>query len=254
MAIKINKEKSIGKVLYIVEGSKTEPYLLWRIFAKIFDYQVERILRTNPYQKFNSKINPTSQVFVINTETSNIKTIAKDNDYLNQLFALLIEKYDFDIENAAIYYLFDRDCQSNTDPTFISDMLNVLKNARDNDGYDRQGMLLLSYPSIESFTLSNFESDSFCQKFDLGNSLKSYLESKKINHARMNETTLALAAEEMLCAFQTMGVGDFDIDSFSDTNEAIFHYEEEVYSEESVYQALSLLCISLIDLGLIEIT
>ena len=90
MAIRINKEKSIGKVLFIVEGSKTEPYLLWRIFAKVFDYQVETILRSHPYQKFNSKVNPTSQIFVINTETSNIKTIAKDNDFLNNLFELLI--------------------------------------------------------------------------------------------------------------------------------------------------------------------
>ena len=253
MAIKINKEKSIGKVLYVVEGSKTEPYLLWRIFAKVFDYQVETILRNHPYQKFNSKVNPTSQIFVINTETSNIKTIAKDNDFLNNLFELLIEKYDFDIENTAIYYLFDRDCQSNTDKTFISNMLNILKNSRDNEGYERQGMLLLSYPSIESFTLSNFETNSFCQQFDLGDTLKSYLESKKINHNRINITTLTMAIQEMMDALAAIGVEDFDIDNFFNSNKAIFEYEEEVYSKESVYQALSLLCISLIDLGLIEV-
>ena len=28
MNIRLNKEKSIGKVLYIVEGGKTEPYLM----------------------------------------------------------------------------------------------------------------------------------------------------------------------------------------------------------------------------------
>ena len=253
MAIRINKEKSIGKVLFIVEGSKTEPYLLWRIFAKVFDYQVETILRSHPYQKFNSKVNPTSQIFVINTETSNIKTIAKDNDFLNNLFELLIEKYDFDIENTAIYYLFDRDCQSNTDKTFISNMINILKNSRDNDGYERQGMLLLSYPSIESFTLSNFQSNSFCQRFDLGDTLKTYLESRKINHARINATTLTMAIQEMIDALASIGMEDFDIDNFSNTNKAIYEYEEDVYSRESVYQALSLLCISLLDLGLIEI-
>ncbi len=33
MNIRLNKGKSIGKVLYIVEGGKTEPYLLHRIFC-----------------------------------------------------------------------------------------------------------------------------------------------------------------------------------------------------------------------------
>ena len=39
---------------------------------------------------------------------------------------------------------------------FINKMISTLGNARDNGGYDRQGLLLLSYPAIESFTLSNF--------------------------------------------------------------------------------------------------
>lgn len=41
MNIRLNKEKSIGKVLFIVEGGKTEPYLLHRIFCNILDYQLE---------------------------------------------------------------------------------------------------------------------------------------------------------------------------------------------------------------------
>ena len=144
MNVRINKEKSIGKVLYIVEGNKTEALILYYIFCKIYDYQFESILRGKGYHKYNSKENIMSQVFVINTEESNIKTIDKDNDFLNNLYITLFEQYDFNVDNAAIYYLFDRDYQSNTDVLFINKMISTLGNARDNGGYDRQW----KYPKI----------------------------------------------------------------------------------------------------------
>ena len=103
------------------------------------------MVRGKGYHKYNSKENIMSQVFVINTEESNIKTIDKDNDFLNNLYITLFEQYDFNVDNAAIYYLFDRDYQSNTDVLFINKMISTLGNARDNGGYDRQGLLLLSY-------------------------------------------------------------------------------------------------------------
>ncbi|WP_303797281.1 hypothetical protein [Ruminococcus flavefaciens] len=74
--------------------------------------------------------------------------------FLDNLFKELIEKYDFDIDNAAIFYIYDRDDRSNTDNAFIENLLSKLGNSRDNPDYGRQGLLLLSYPSIESFTLS----------------------------------------------------------------------------------------------------
>lgn len=43
MNIRLNKDKSIGRVLYIVEGGKTEPYILHHIFCKILDYQMETL-------------------------------------------------------------------------------------------------------------------------------------------------------------------------------------------------------------------
>lgn len=159
MNIELNKGKSIGKVLYIVEGEKTEPYILHKLFTKVFDYQFETITRNKGYRKYNSKENATSQVFVINAEESNIKYIEKDNEFLNNLFKELIENYDFDIDNAAIFYLFDRDNQSNTNADMIKDLIKSLANSRENKDFLRQRLLLLSYPSIESFTLSNFQRD-----------------------------------------------------------------------------------------------
>lgn len=253
MKITLNKDKSIGKVLYIVEGGKTEPYILWKLFASIFDYQVETLLRNKKYHKYNSKVNPNSQVFVINAEESNIKNIDRDNEFLNNIFKELIENYDFDIDNSAIYYLFDRDKHSNTDTELIKRLISELTNSRENKNFLRQGLLLFSYPSIESFTLSNFQEDSFYNKFSTGTELKSYLHEHKINHKNIDENTLILATEELFKAFSSMNIKNYDIDHFGSCNMSIFEFEECTYSKEELYSALSLISISLIDLGIIEI-
>lgn len=252
MNIRLNKNKSIGKVLYVVEGGKTEPYLLHRIFCRIMDYQLETILRNKVYRKYNSKENATSQVFVINAEESNIKYIDKDNDFLNNLFVELIENYDFNIDNAAIYYIFDRDNQSNRDSGFIRNLLSVLENSRDN-AYTRQGMLLLSYPSIEAFTFSNFVSESFEQGFPTGDALKKYLNECKMNQNRIDENTVKHATAEMLLAIEKLGIRELDVDEFGESNLQIFEQQEELYEKNNLYKALSLLCVSLIDLGILEI-
>ncbi len=154
MRIELHKDKNIGKVLFIVEGSRTEPYIMTKLFTSILDYQLETKLREKGYKQYNSKVNPDSKIFVINAQQSNIRFIEKDDGYLNNLFKELIEEYDFDIDNAAIFYIYDRDDRSNTDNTFLENLLSKLGNSRDNPDYGRQGLLLLSYPYIESFTLS----------------------------------------------------------------------------------------------------
>lgn len=253
MNIELNKGKSIGKVLYIVEGEKTEPYILHKLFTKVFDYQFETITRNKGYRKYNSKENATSQVFVINAEESNIKYIEKDNEFLNNLFKELIENYDFDIDNAAIFYIFDRDNQSNTNADMIKDLIKSLANSRENKDFLRQGLLLLSYPSIESFTLSNFQRDSFSRKFRIGDDLKHFIHESKMNHQNITENTLLAATEELFNALKVMKIENFDIDNFENCNMNIFDYEESVFDTEQVYRALSLICVSLIDLGLLDI-
>ena len=49
---------------------------------------------------------------------------------------------------------------------------------------------------------------------------------------------------------------EFDVsklDDFADSNKEIFNYEENEYASSKAYDVLSLLIISLIDLGIIEI-
>ena len=254
MNITLNKNKSIGKVLYIVEGEKTEPYILHRIFTKILEYNVEIIKRNKPYHQYTCSTNYNSRVFVINSEESNICFIEKNNNYLNNMFKLLIEDYDFDVDNSAIYYIFDRDSHSNNDITFIKDLISTLGNSRENDNYLRQGMLLLSYPSIESFTMSNFHNNRFNEEVSTGTDLKQKLNTLKYFPNNINEETLKFAVSELLKSFNQMNINNYDLDDFSNCNMDIFNFEEENYSNNKMYRILSLLCISLLDLGILEIS
>ena len=43
------------------------------------------------------------------------------------------------------------------------------------------------------------------------------------------------------------------LDDFKDINSSIFNYEENIYNKDKLYDTLSLLFLSLLDLGLIEI-
>lgn len=61
------------------------------------------------------------------------------------------------------------------------------------------------------------------------------------------------AVKELLAAFHEIGVDEFDVDEFGECNKAVFDYEENKHNQEDVYKALSLVCISFIDLGLLEV-
>lgn len=77
-SLRLNRDKRIGKVLFIVEGGKTESYLLRKIFTQIFDYELNTILREKGFKQYNSKINKESHVIVIPT----LRTVLR---YLNAI-------------------------------------------------------------------------------------------------------------------------------------------------------------------------
>ena len=86
--IEINDKKSIGRVLFIVEGSKTEFAILRKIFCDILKYEYIEKRRNRP-DTFKSKNNSTSKVAVINTEESNINYITDSEEYLDVLFEMI---------------------------------------------------------------------------------------------------------------------------------------------------------------------
>ncbi|QAT41002.1 hypothetical protein [Clostridium sp. JN-9] len=250
-----NKNIRIGKVLFVVEGTRDEMYILHKIFTKVFDYQYETRNRLDEYRPYNKKENPLSSIFVINTKESNIKDIKDADGYLDDLFTVLINEYEFPVNKAAIFYIFDRDNKSNTDSKIFRELINNLKNSREpNNVTYTQGLLLLGYPSIESFTASNYIDDTFNIKMDTGRNLKSYLNSiSNCTNQRINKSTIEKAVKEMLEAITNISTEDYNLDDFSQTNMKIYEYQEEHYLINKNYKLLSLLCISLIDLRLIEI-
>lgn len=253
-AIRLNKEKKIGKVLFIVEGSDDEIYILNRIFTSIFDYQYESKNRLGKYKPRNIQDNPSSSIFVINTEESNIKFIYDANGYLNNLFTELINEYNFPADKATIFYLFDRDIKSNTERNIFEDLIEKLSNSREsNEEFEKPGLLLLSYPAIESFIVSNFFENSFQLAYELGSEVKRHLHTKHWTSQRISSESLENAVREMLQAMKEIGISEFDLDNFKQCNKRIYDYQENYYSITKTFRLLCLLCIALIDLGLVEI-
>lgn len=255
MRLMINKEKRIGHVLFIVEGQKTEPNILYYIFEKIFGYRYTRIYKDGkkPYDSLSSDKDKYSRVFVINAQESNISNIASTNLYLDSIFKSLIEDYDLDFENMAIFYIWDRDYHSNTNIELIEELLNSLGNSRDSFDYTRQGLLLLSYPAIEAYIASSFLNESFNIEFDVGSKLKRFLNEKKINPQNINEETLIYACKQLLEALKTIGILELDLDNMSSTNTIVFDFQEDNFHKKGEYRLLSMLSFALLDLGMISI-
>lgn len=251
--IRFNRDKNIGKVLLIVEGLDTEFYLLHRVFTRIFNFQFEKLNRMLKYQKFNPQENTQSSIFVINTKESALKFVNDADEFLDMMFETLIEKYKFPVDRAAIFYVFDRDVKSNTDPVHVRHLMRSLSNSRESNGFGMQGLFLMSYPAIESFVASNFIDNSFGLAFETGGELKAYLRDQKLNQCRINEDTLAKAVSEMHLALKKLGINEYNLDHFSDTNLFIFNQQEEYYLTNRKYKLISLVCIILLDLGLLEV-
>ncbi|WP_407270107.1 hypothetical protein [Radiobacillus sp. PE A8.2] len=205
------------------------------------------------YRKYNEKENIESSVFVMNTEESALSFVDEGNEYLNNLFEKLINEYDFPVDRAAIFYLFDRDAKSNTNHAFIKELIDSLSHSRESNGYSRQGLILLSYPSIESFVTSNFISDTHMLAFETGKDLKRYLNEKKIIQNNIDVESLVHAVFEMEKAFIHLGITNYDLDNFKATNQTIFTKQEQYATANNAYRLLSLLSIVLLDLGLVEV-
>lgn len=263
--VALKKDKSIGNVLFIVEGEKTEFLILRKIFNEIFGYHYEEITRKGKkLKKYQSKEHKNSSVFVINTEDSTIKSICNKKQYLDNMFELLIDDYKFDVDNSFIYFIFDRDRDPKNETAqhrqYIKDLIKSLTNALETDEsrdeefrFDRQGLLILSYPCAESFIASNFIPDTYTISHRIGKELKRDLGEQKIQHSQINEESLKIGTVEMLKYMKIIHNKYLDIDEFKDLNLEIFEAQDKFYEENKSYRLLSLIPIILIDLGLITI-
>lgn len=245
------KNKRIGKVLFIVEGGKHEFSLIKRIFSDILGYKrIEK--RRDKATYYESQTDSHSVVAVINTKTSNIASI-NEKEYLDAIYADLIEKYSFDVTNAAVYYIFDRDSESNRDAEFIAELIKTLKNPRENEDNMMGGILVLNYPSIEAYEISNFIDSSYNICLGLGTDAKKYINknAKSISMNKISENSIIHACSELKKYMMEKGM-EYDLDNFSATNLNIFNEEEKHFKNQKTYFLLSTMSYILMDLGILR--
>lgn len=254
--VKFNVNKNIGSVLYIVEGERREINLLGYLFKNILHYErIYGVDREGRERIYVSEQNENSKIFIINSEKSNIQSITNKEFIDKQVTLLKRYEEDFNYEDIPIYYIFD--CDRKNDQNNIEMLVNMFGNAREpskENEYDSiGGMLLLSYPSIETFVISNFEKDmyEFHEKFDFDTqSLKQYICDYHYDNERMSIETLMNAFNELAKSLDNIdeNISEINLDDIRVFNKNVFEKEKR-YNNQYM---LSLLLISFVDLGIIE--
>ena len=226
--MRINKEKRIGQVLFIVEGSSTEFNYLYKIFCGLLGYSYVAKKRNTP-DYYVKDSDPYSRVAVVNTRESNIRDISENPKYLDEVFDVLRERYHFPVEQSAIYYLFDRDPESNTNIELIEKYIKILANPYDNEDGEQAGQLLLS------------------------KEVKNYIgKNKQIQLNKISDKTLIKAAYEFM-NYLTAEEITWDIDDFAPASFAVFTKQEANYLLGGGFRLFSMLTLALFQMGILEL-
>ncbi len=253
----LHKNKNIGKVVYFVEGEKTEIELLKYLFTNIFHYEFMSIKRKGKNKfvfcdKFQNKNNPFSQVYVINTKNSNISSVSSSEEFIDKIYRILFEDYHLEMDNASVYYIFDRDRSSNQ-LSIIQNLMKQFQNSQDND-IEYGGLLLLSYPAIESFIISCYQDVN--NLYLSSTNYKKYVYKQRYHYYEIDENKIIHGIKQLFNGLNLFLPNEniyYNLDHFANINLSLLDKEEEYYNAYQVYYALSLLLISFIDLGLIEV-
>ena len=261
----LNKNKNIGNVLFIVEGDKSEFAILKHVFKHILNYSLITKNRHSDFEQYKSTVNSYSTVAIINTKYSNIKYAGESgNEYLDSLYERLINEFDFEIDNSWIFFLFDRDHHSNNNPTFIRNLINTLKNPLDN-GENRAGELLLSYPGIEAYKLSCSENDIHLindnlapdKKIVFCNQLKTLVNDKGLENIQSFKDIHILHACSEFLKYLIYTDNSFspetDLDDFSSKSLSIFNIQEDNLNTKNYNDFFSMLSLAFLQLGILEI-
>lgn len=245
-----NRDKSIGQVIYIVEGDKTEHLLLRRVFS-ILGYSVVSYNKNNDSGIYLQGRNKYSRVFIISAAHPSIVSLNSDKEYFDRVYRILTEEFALDPENSAVFYLFDRDRQSNR-PKHIIPELEKKCNSRTSSDFDVNGLFLLSYPSIEAYlSTANYDNT----ELGCGASAKRYIEELGYSINDLDANRVLEAAASMISAIENITGIHFDaeqLDHFAEINKAILLSQDAKWARDHRYVTLSLLSASLIDLGIIE--
>lgn len=247
-SLKIKLNKNIGTIVLIVEGSVDEFRVLDFVFCNVLHYSVISYSRGDKepkeYNCYQSKKNTNSKIVVFNTANSNIGSIEDENFY-NEVYILLYEKYGLDIKNCPTYYLWDRDPFSNK-AVLVKKLLLIYDKSIDNS-IDTNGVLLLSYQCFESYLISCFDKKIRYIKCHP----KEYVKSNKINYKELDRYKLLNSA---CCLLDELEENDivFDVGDIKNTNVKVFDFEEKEYKTKKYYMLISMISYIFFDVGIIQ--
>lgn len=248
--MKLNRDRRVGNVIFVVEGEKAEFAILQRIFKDLLGFGLLRKKRENVDVLRLSEHN---KVAIIRAESSHVGCI-ENHKFMDDLFEAIIE-YGFRPDKSALFFLFDRDPESNTNTEQVACLLQDYQDPYDNKGYGfvPAGMLLLSYPSVEAHLISHFYPTQG-QKFALGKELKQHVNSKRkegCSYGNICEESLLHATDEFIEFYEReLGIS-FKIDEPSHRGFVVFDHQEEHYRTCGKYKLFSHLAQALIYLGVI---
>lgn len=247
--IVMNSDKRIGKVIFIVEGEKTEPTLISHIFGTLFNFNVV-ISNKKGCHELKKEEDKYSVVYIIQAEYPQINKLENSKDYFDKIYRRLTSEYHLDVENSAIFYIFDRDRNCNR-PAVIRHYLNQFSNSRESKEFDMHGLFLLSYPCVEAFLLhANFKEEELSCGAMAKEKTKDFLITK------IQEENLKNVLNLFLKFCENMDHSPFslkELDDFTKRNHSIFNLEEQQFQNKSTYHTLSLLIVALLDLDLLSI-
>mgnify|MGYP006907768925 FL=1 len=266
---RIDKNKNIGNVIFVVEGGNTntggtELRLLKKIFADILGYEVQE-LRRGSEEFIGYGCNPQFRVFALNLPKNQLTQLTEDA--IDALFGRLREEFGIKPEDCPIFYLYDRDALSYKRNELRGKYVSKYTDPYGNDNGD-QGQLLLSYPAIESYLLSCLGNDTFKQSYLLGQEAKAALnnlictEEKTDIHIKTvdlvftketieAENRLLHSINEMNNGLTTMGIDKYDLDNLAPTLLDVYDYQQQRYISENTFSLFSFVGMALLELGVI---
>ena len=248
--VKLCKNKRIGNVIFIVEGEKTEPRIIRNIFKNVLCYNVYQYNKPEDIIRLKSDKNIYDKVTIITNDKPQLSCVLNETEFVNKALELL-NKNNLDVYDSAIYYIFDRDYGSNSYETIIK-LMDKFNNSRESADYEvLHGLLLLSYPCIESFYMNSFSDN---KRLGSSKEIKTYVNLNK--YKSIDENKIMVATDNLLNIlneiFKIEELAN-NLDDFKIVNKKILEIEEKSYKENSVFITLSLLSVALIDLGIIQI-
>ncbi len=250
---RIDKEKNIGNVIFVVEGGRpdtggTELRLLKKIFSDILGYEVQE-LRRGCDEFIGHGNNPSTRVFALNLPKNQLTQMNEES--LDELYRRLSQEFDLKPEDCPIFFLYDRDFLSYKRNELRGKYVRKYTDPYSNENGD-QGQLLLSYPSIESYLLSCIQDNVFQQAYFLGQDVKPEL--LKIGFSEKNvdsEAHLIHATEEMDKGLTAFGLDTYDLDNLAPTLLEAYDQQQAKCKSEQAFSLLSLVSMALLELGVI---